>query len=310
MTTQNTAIVDKLLTNVSRKLIPTGYISEMILPVAQVKQTSGLLGFYGKGHLRIENDIVGGNTPYPMITTTTRDSDSYLITKHGQSDVITEEDYDNVEKPFDVESDTTEDLTTRLWTGKEKGLADALGSTSVITQNVTLAGTDQLNDYTNSDPIGRFKTARLAVKAASGVVPNLGVMSWEVFEVVKYNPDLLDLVKYTKTSDGGLGVAQMAAAMGVQQLLIGVVPYNSAVEGQTDSLANIWGKNINFLVAPKNPSKKQTTLGYRVQRKNPRRVFKSLQDNPPGSKLILVDDSYQFLFVDVTAAYLIKDAIA
>jgi hypothetical protein len=295
VTTQNKAIVDKLLTNVSRKLIPDGYICEDFLPMIQVKQTSGKIGYYHKEHLRIELDIVGGNTPYPRITSNTRASDTYLITKHGLSDTISEEDYDNVELPFD---------------GKEKSIADTVNSTTIITQNTTLSGTDQYSDYTNSDPIGDWRTARSTIKKNSGMPPNAAWMSWEVFEVLKFHTKLLELTKHTKTMDGGLGIGQLASAMGVKKLHIGIVPYNSAKQGQTDSLANVWGKHMGFYVAPSKVGKKQVTLGYRIQRKNPRRVFKNKLDNPPGSKEILADDSYQFLIVDTTAAYLIKDAIA
>jgi hypothetical protein len=310
MTTQNRAIVDKLLTNVSRKYIPEGYISEMVLPVNQVKQTSGKVGYYGKEYLRIESSLVGGTTPYPRVTSTVRSHDSYLIEKHGLSDLITEEDFDNVEQPFDARRDTTEDLTHKLWLEKEKALADSLGSTSVVTQNTTLSGTSQYNDYTNSDPIGDFNTAMNTVLAASGVLPNLAVMNWQVARVLRYHPDLTQLVRNTRNTANGLTNEELAVALGVERVLIGIVSYNTAKEGQTDSLSLIWGKNITFLVSPKRPGKKQVTFGYRMQRKNPRRVSKNIPGNPPGAEEIMVDDSYQWLIVDTTAAYLIKDAIA
>jgi len=308
--TQNVAIVDKLLTNVSRKYAPVGYISEKILPVANVKQSSGKIGFYGKEHLRIESSIVGGKTPYPRITSTVRDSDTYQITKHGLSDLVTEEDFANVEQPFDARKDTTEDLTGKLWLEKEKALADSLQSTSVITQNTTLSGTTQYNDYTNSVPITNFRTGKSVILAASGMLPNLAVMDWLTADTLRYHPDLIDLVKHTNTVADGLSDKQLALALGVERVEIGVVSYNPTVEGQTDSLSQIWGKAITFMVAPKTPGKRQVTVGYRVQQRNPRRVFKNIPGNPPNSEEILVDDSYQWLIVDTTAAYLIKDAVA
>lgn len=310
MTTQNRAIVDKLLTNVSRKYIPEGYISEMTLPVNQVVQTSAKVGYYGKEYLRIESSLVGGRTPYPRVTSTTRSSDTYLIEKHGLSDLVTEEDYANVEQPFDARADLTTDLTHKLWIEKEKALADSLGSTSVVTQNVTLSGTDQYSDPSNSDPIGDFKLAKATILGACGALPNLAVMSWTVAETLRFHPALTVLVRGAKAIPGGLSDAELALALGVQRILVGIVSYNSAVEGQTDSLAQVWGKNITFLVAPARPGKAQVTFGYRMQQRNPRRVFRNPIGNPPNADEILVDDSYQWLIVDTTAAYLIKDAVA
>lgn len=308
--TQNRAIVDKLLTNVSRKYIPVGFISEQVLPVAQVKQTSGKIGYYGKEHLRIESSLVGGKLAYPRITATVRNSDTYLVEKHGLSDIVTEEDFDNVEQPFDARKDATEDLGFKLWLEKEFALASQIQSTSVITQNTTLSGTSQYNDYVNSTPIQNFRTAKSTILGASGMLPNLAVMSWDVAEVLKYHPDLIDLVKHTNSVADGLSMGQLALALGVQQVLIGLVSYNSAVEGQTDALTQLWGKSLTFMVAPKTAGKKQVTLGYRVQKRNPRRVFRNKLGNPPNSEEILVDDSYQWLIVDTTAAYLIKDAVS
>ena len=169
--TQNNAQVDKLLTNLSNKIVPLNYISEQILPLVNVVQSSGKVGQYGNSHLRIESDITGGKNKYPSIQTRTYATTDYSITKHGLSDIVTEEDMANVEDPFDAMTDTTDELTTKLWLGKEKSLADTITDTAVITDNVTLSGTDQFNDYANSSPLDAFSTARNAVYNNVGTPP-------------------------------------------------------------------------------------------------------------------------------------------
>ncbi|NDG31136.1 hypothetical protein EB118_13840, partial [bacterium] len=57
---QTKAIVDKLLTNVSNGIFPTGYIADKVLPQLSVKQKSGLIGAYGNNHLRLNDDLIGG----------------------------------------------------------------------------------------------------------------------------------------------------------------------------------------------------------------------------------------------------------
>lgn len=304
------AMVDKLLTNVSSAYMPDGYISEKIFPVISVAQKTGLLGKYGNSHLRIENSIIGGEGKYRRVKPILRTTTQYSVESHGLEGIVTKDDYRNVEKPFDAERDEVMGISTILWLEKEKVLADALGSTSVITQNTTLSGTSQLSDYTNSDPLGVFSTARQAIKTGSGSVGNVAIMSWEVWNKLIYHPKLLSLYNYVEA--GKLSDDNLAAIMGVDRVLVGTVNYNSAKEGQTDVLAPVWGKNILFATLPTTAQPYQTSLGYRVQMNDgsPRKVYKEDAFNPPGATKILVEDEYQFLLSNITAAYLVKDAVA
>jgi hypothetical protein len=137
------------------------------------------------------------------------------------------------------------------------------------------------------------------------------IMSWDVWNILRYHPDLVRNLGYADSRPGGLTQDELAKAMDVKRLLVGEAVYESANEGQTSSIASVWGKHIIFAIAPTTASKRQVSLGYRFQRFGaPRRVFKNAQDDPPNSNLVLVDDSYDMLLSTVTAAYLIKDAVA
>jgi len=179
-----------------------------------------------------------------------------------------------------------------------------------LTQNTTLSGTSQFNDYTNSDPLSVFKTARAAVKSGCGLAPNTALMSWEVWNTLIYHPKLIDLYRYVQ--GGKLDDQALADTLGVKRLLIGKVTYNSAKEGQSDSLGPVWGKNIVFGVMPERAEPYQVSLGYMVQMNDgsPRKVYKEATFNPAGATKILVEDEYQFLLSNVLAGYLVKNAIA
>lgn len=312
MSSQLKAPVEKLLTNVSQALIPEGYVSELVLPVVQSKQKTGKLGKYGQGHLRIEHSTIGGRGGYRRSEPIIRDSDTYSIVSNGLEGLVTEDDYDNVELPFDAEKDEVMGLTTQIWLGKENDLASALTSTAVITQNTTLSGTAQFSDYANSDPLDKFKTARLAIRNGCGLPPNFAVMDWSVANTLAYHPGILEALGFTMNRAGQLSDAELAKAMGVEKLYIAKAVYNSAKEGQTDSLGAVWGKHIVFGVAPSAAAPYQVSLGYRVvlSGRPQRRVFKHPVSNPPNSTAVLVDDSYQFLIQNAGAGYLIKNAIA
>lgn len=304
------AQVDKLLTDVSLGYFPDGYIASQVLPFKAVKQKSGLIGEYGQSHLRIERSLVGGRGKYRRVEAIVRGSETYLIESHGLEGLVTEDDYRNVEQPFEAESDETEGLTSMILLEKEKVLADAMTSTAVLTQNTTLGAGATYDEYNSSDPIGDFRTAREAVYAGCGLPPNRAVMDWLTFNALAYHPGILDALGFTQARAGQLNPTELAKAMGVEELLIGSVCYNSAAEGAADSLDPVWGDNIIFYRAPKKAGKKEVSLGLQLGFADQRRVFKNPENNPPNSTSILVDDHYDWVFANVGAGYLIKNTRA
>lgn len=309
---QMKAQVDKLLTGVSSGYFPKGYISEMVLPEVKTKQMSGLLGKYGTGHLRIENSVKGGRGKYRRIETQVRSTQQFFIEGHGLEGFVSKDDYANVEDPFDAEKDETDGVTTVLWLEKEKMLADTLTSTAIITQNTTLVGAAQFNNYTTSDPVGVITTAINTIVDATGEEPNLIIMDIKVRNRLKFHPMLVDALGYKYQKPGGLTDQEIAQAFGIERLLIARARYESAAEGQASALLPCWGKDIVICIAPETASKQQQSVGYMVRPlgSSPRKVYKEANFNPPGSTKILVEDEYDMLISNANAAYLIKDAIA
>lgn len=310
---QTKAQVDKLLSNVSNGYFPKGYIAEKVLPPLPVKQKSGLIGAYGNDHIRIEDDLVGGEAEAKRAKPILRKTDNtYIVGSHALEGVVTQDDYDNVEEPFSAESDEVEGLTHLILTNKENALATAMTNDSVLTQNVTLSGTSQLSDYTNSDPLGVFKTAQNAILTGCGMMPNAAVMSRAVYNTLKYHPKILSTLGYAQNRAGLLTEDDIKKALDVQTLFIGEAAANTAKEGQADVLSQIWGKHITFFVRPDGAGKHQVSLGYyiKMQSRKERAVYKYSLNNPPESNGIIVKDDYSFHFVNVKAAYLVKNAIA
>ena len=223
-----------------------------------------------------------------------------------------QEDKDNVELPYDAEKDTMINLTVPLQIEKEYGLASILGNPAIITQHVTLSGTSQFSDYTNSDPLTVTKTARLAVRNGCGVAPNKAIMDYDFAETLRNHPQLLDKLGYKQNRPGGLTDDELARVLSVKQVLIAEAMYNSAKEGQADVLSPIWGKHLIYCTAPQTAQVRQKSLGYDMglTGRKARQVYKSAVDEPVGATKIMVLDDYEQLLVDVNCAYLIEDGIA
>lgn len=315
--TRQQAFQDKLLTQSLLGYTPKKFISELILPEIQSAQYTGKLGRVGAQHLRIVSTIGGGKGKYHHVDSFVADSLGFDIESHGLEDIVTKRDYRNWNEPFKAEDNRAKALQTLLYLAKEKGLADTLSNTSVITQNTTLVGADQYTDKLNSDPVGDFTLARTTVFDASGEEVNTAIMNYNVKEALRYHPQLLDFLGYKYDRPGGLSEAELQSVLGVQKIFVGTAKYNSAKEGQATSLANVWGNNIIFAVCPDSASLGdmglgQVALGYtvRLEGSAPRKVYKKSDGiNPPESTEIVVEDEYDQLIAQASAAYLIKDAV-
>lgn len=306
------APVDKLLTNVAIMQKVKGAVAEQLLPQVKSAQYSGLLGKYGNSHLRIENSIKGGRGKYRRVEPITRSTTQFLIEGHGLEGMVTKEDYANVETPFDAERDETIGLQSLLILEKEKLVADTLTNASVITQNTTLTGSNQFSDYLNSDPISVLKTARKAIRDGCGEIADTAVMDYDVFDALRYHPAMLDQLGFKDNRPGGLNYQEIASALGVRRLLVAEAKYNSAKEGQADSLSSVWGKHIVLGVFPESLQVGIQTTAFWVtpSGSSPRKVYKQPNFNPPGSTAILCEDEYDLLLANAACAYVIKNAIA
>lgn len=306
------AIQDLLLTQVSSAYIPQGAVCEQLLPEITSAMSTGKLGKYGSSHLRIEKSLKGGRGGYRRVESITRSTSSFSIEGHGLEGIVTKEDYKNVQLPFKAEEDETIGISTMLLLEKEQTLASTLTNSSIVTQNTSLSGTSQYSDPSGGDPIDNFAVARSTIRAACGVEPNVAVMDWAVYNQLRFNPKLMDTLGFKYNRPGGLRTDELAIALDVDQLIIAKCSYNSAKEGQADSLSPVWGKHIVFGVFPDKAVPYQVSAGYMVVYENeaPRKVYKQPTFNPPESTLILVEDNYDMLISNASALYLIQNAIA
>ena len=307
------ALVDKLLTDVSNGYFPEGYISEDALPMIKVKQMSGILGGYGNNHLRLVNTLVGGKGKASRFEPIAVKTDNfYKVENHALEGNIDEDTFDNFEEPFDAESDETEGLTHAIWLGKENALASLMTDPAIITQNTTLVGTQQFNDYDNSKPLEVVREARTTVWAGCFNMPNRCIMARDIAETLAYHPQVLRQLGFSDNRAGTLTDDDIKRFLKVDMLHIGNVFANFAAEGQADDMRSLWGKDMVLYYAPKVAKKRQKSFGYyiKMRKRTEREVFKQPTFNPPNGMDILVRDSYSFHLADAKCAYLIIDAIA
>jgi len=303
--TLNTVIVDPVLANVSVKYTNEEYIADMIAPVQKVSKKTGIYFKYDKSNFRIVDSLRAPGSPSNEIGYgLTRET--FETKNHALKQFVEDELVEQADGALTPETDATENVTDRHLIEREKSLADWMSNTSNVTQNVTLSGTSQWSDYTNSDPFADVKTARTTVRTAIGAEPNTLVLGYDTYSTLCDHPDIVDRVKYSQF--GVIGEPELARAFKVRQIFIGKALYNSATEGQTDVLANIWGGHAWMLyISPNKKSIKQVTFAWTMELKA--RNVKKWRDEDREGMYVRVGLDYTQKIVAAEAAYLIKNAV-
>ena len=299
-------VQDPVLTQVSTAYKNDTFLAEQILPVMPVSKQSGVYFQYDKENLRIPaSTLRAAGSPAKEVDFSVSKG-TFFTQDHALKEFVPQEIQDQAMTPTDPLTDSTENVTEKLLLDKESAIATYLTSTANITQNTTLSGTSQWSDYNNSSPITDLRTARQTVQLAVGKKPNTLILGQQVFDILRDHPEIIERVKYSAL--GVLTTDLLARIFEIDQVWIGSAVYNSAKEGQTDSLAYVWGKNAVVAYIAPTVRIKQLTLGYTFTYGT--RQTERWTDGDRKGTYVRVHDNYQQGIVAATAAYLVKNAIA
>lgn len=133
-------------------------------------------------------------------------------------------------------------FTTGIWARDRTGVAS--GPTGLQFLRFDVGG---------STPIELIDEEKTLMVARSGFEPNTLVMDRKTWGVLRNHASVVDRIKYTGSSENPAKVELMALAalFGVPKIIVAKSIYNSAVEGQADSIGFIHGTGMLLLyVAP------------------------------------------------------------
>lgn len=305
MLTPRDVVVDPVLSNVSVAYKNEMYLCEKIMPIVTVAKQSGKYYKFDKSALRRNSTAraagsASNETGYGLTT------DSFSCGDHALKEKIPFEIIDQADAALNPEMDAAESITEQLLVDKEVALATVMAATGTITQNTTLSGTSQWSDYTNSDPFTNIRTGINTVQAAIGIRPNTLIFGQETWNKLVDHPDIVERIKYSMA--GAVTAELVARLFDVQQVLIGSAVYNTAAEGQTDSLSYVWGKNAWACYIAPTPKLKQVTFGFTMSYQT--REAEKWDDADAKARYVRIHDNYVQKIVAAEACYLIKNAVA
>jgi hypothetical protein len=287
----------------------TNMIADQIMPrVPVAKQDFKYIKHTLADGFTIPDTKVGRRAPPAQVEFTGTESSASCV-DYALDDSVPNEDIENAPVNYDPLSKATEYVANLIELDREKRVATATFDANqyAAANKATLSGASQWSDFTNSNPVD----AILAAMDAMVMRPNLIVMGQAVWTKVRQHPKILAAIGMA--ASGGIATReQVAGVLEIEALLVGQSWVNSAVKGQTASLARVWGKHCSMIYRDSLASAvRGTTWGFTAQFGG--RIAGSFEDRDIGMRggtRVRVGESVKEVITANDLGYLFTNAVA
>jgi hypothetical protein len=148
-------------------------------------------------------------------------------------------------------------MTTGVWGTDATGTAASAGGVPGTTSPV------YWDDDANGDPFTDIAFGQTTVLQNTGFLPNVLLISWNVFQALRKHPLVVDRIKYTNPAFAGtITEALLAQAFAVDQVIVSKAIYNSAAENLTASMSFVAPKSALLCYRPSSPGLMVPSAGY------------------------------------------------
>jgi hypothetical protein len=220
------------------------FIGSRVFPFVEVDKPAGPFGRLKLEQL-LRNPKVGraSDGKYNRIVWTFG-TDSYACKEYGLSSRVDEHDQNMYRGYFDLEAVTAAMTLDMVLRAAEIRIAEAVFNATVWTgAALTTEVTTEWSTIATATPRADVKAAKKKVRDGSGLRANTLIINENVLENLRDCVEILDRVKYQNKMDvrpSNIEVSAIAQALGIDQILVGGGIKNTANEGQTPVLGDIW----------------------------------------------------------------------
>jgi hypothetical protein len=313
--------IDVVLTNISVAWPNNAFVGERLFPAVNVRKQSDKYYVFGRETWGLDpgGDLRAPGTVANEIPGLEVSLDTYFAQEHALQIPVTDEERENVDSPLAPDRDGTELVTSKIWLGRELLMMGMVTTAANYASghSVTLSGTDQWNDYTNSDPIDDIRAGFRVIHGKLFLEPNTAVIPYQVMTQLEDHPDFIERIKYSER--GVLTAEIIASILGIENVIVPGVGYNSANPGATASLGYLWGKDVLLAYVPPRAGMKIPAFAYEYRWVYPggqAQAVERWREEPRKSDIIRVGRRYDLKFTALDASaksiagYLIKAAVA
>ena len=225
------------------------FIGTEVMPVFSSDVRSGAYLKLNLGDSEALNDDalkIAAGAGYPR-TSRRFTSDSFDAIEYGLEEVLPDSNRRDLDRFFDTEVNIASMLLRQIQVSHEARVASAAFAANGLTAISASAAYTEAN-ITSFDVPGDVAAAKLEL-AKYGVLANTLIMSMPVFERIRRSAKVQNQFFGIVPSDQSrlLSEGEVAAAVGVDRVLVGRAPKNTAKKGQVYSGGFIWSNTYMAL---------------------------------------------------------------
>lgn len=244
-----------------------GFIGLKVLPVYESRKSSGTLAVVDLKSALKEHDTRRAPGANYKSSDFTYDFITYATEEHGFEVPIDDREEAEVSDWFDAELEAAEFARAVVMRNHEKRVAAAVFNTTTFAPKHVTAVWSSTSTAVPIDDIAR---GMLAFRAASGKKPNALILNWKVYSWLRQNEQIHERIVSAGAGESiktdSISEAQIAASLGVSQLIVAGAMKDTANEGLAASFSDIWSDQYAMLahVAAPGSSFKNRTLGRTI----------------------------------------------
>jgi len=259
-----------------------GFIGLDLMPIFEVLEQSAEYPVIPiEALLKLQSTKRAANGSYPR-SSYEFETDNYACLENGWEERVDDVEAKLYQRFFDAEEVAVKRAVDILLRGQEKRIADMAFNTGNFTNSAVSV---EWSTPASCTPRANVNAGKAAMRVASGLEPNVLVMSKKVFDNALVSSEITDALKYTNPIElGGLEVQKriFAQYFGVDKVLVGGGIYDASLKNIDFSITDIWDDEYVglFRVSDGGPQIKEPVVG---------RTFLWIEDSPEN----LVTESYR-----------------
>jgi hypothetical protein len=240
---------------------------------------------------------------------------TYSCKENGWEEPVDDTEAALYRRYFDAEDVAVKRAVDILLRGQEARIAAKIMNTSNITgtADVTIPWSTAATAVPRSD----VATAKAAMRAASGLIPNVIAMSYKVFVATMLIKEITDALQYTNPVQIGGEEAQkliLAQYFGVGKVIVGNAIKDSGKKGAAFTIADIWNDEYILLakVSSGGPDLREPCLGrtFLWTADSPQNlVTEQYREDAKRSEIYRVRQNTDEAFIFTGAGYLLGNII-
>lgn len=243
------------LTGIAIEYRPKNFVIDRILPGVGSATEQGIYYTWDFGNFNVPETLRNPRAVYKEIDFTATEQ-TFKAREDGLEGRIDDRERRQAVGILDPDAGLTRRLTNAILLSRERRGINLLTNPANITQNTTLVGAAQWTDPT-SDPAADASTAQSTIRAATGWTANVVAMGQSTRNALRLHPAVIDFVEGARPNDQDL-----ADFFEVEEVVVAGAVYNTAREGGTTALSDLWGGDVLFFHRTANPSIDEPNFGY------------------------------------------------